>query len=639
MCGRGMPRPVATRPRSTRSRTRPPARRPAPSRPQNAAFFQPTAQPSRAWLGVTVEGDVLPVQRVAHLGAQRVARAEAARQDAELRAGGEQGVPQAPARSFGGDQLVAPLAGVAGAAHDDRRRPRVPPTRPRRTTCSRARPAAPRRPAPRRSAGPARPARRRSWCRSMTSTPSGRVRRAAGGPPRRCWPRWGPAARRRRRGGRRSGRRRCHRSSSQHSVYCAWPGAIRPRSLLRQCVDVRRRAGAAAPAALPRWLTSKMPDAVAHRGVLARPPRWRTPAASTSRRTRRTSRRARRAARAGARSGAGRRPSRRGRRGRRDRRGTRLLGHGREPTQGAGPAAQPRPARCWPIVAAVTDFSLRSANPAKTRADAVVVGVVQGRRAPSSPPAPRRSPRRTAASCVRCWPRSASPARPGRWSRCPTAGTLKPPLLVLVGLGAEADGDAVRAGRRARRSRRHATRRRWPLALPADDAAEVAGGHRGLDARRLHLHVYSATTPPGRRPRPARSCVLTAGARRQETQDAFAAGPARRRAPCPAPATGSTPRRRPAPRRPSPSRRRRRPRQAAAGRPRSTSPSTTSRRWPSWAAAASSASAGVLGDPPRLVELSYSPEGRGAAPRPGRQGHHLRLRRPDHQARPRACRR
>ena len=50
--GRGMPRPVATRPRSSRVG---PASFSASSasRPQNASFFQPTAQPSRAWLGVT----------------------------------------------------------------------------------------------------------------------------------------------------------------------------------------------------------------------------------------------------------------------------------------------------------------------------------------------------------------------------------------------------------------------------------------------------------------------------------------------------------------------------------------------------------------------------------------------------------
>src|SRR3954447_23047760 len=47
-------------------------------------------------------------------------------------------------------------------------------------------------------------------------------------------------------------------ASSQHSVYCALPGAIRPRSLLSVALTY-----AAAPGPttviLPRWLTSKMP--------------------------------------------------------------------------------------------------------------------------------------------------------------------------------------------------------------------------------------------------------------------------------------------------------------------------------------------------------------------------------------------
>ncbi len=47
-------------------------------------------------------------------------------------------------------------------------------------------------------------------------------------------------------------------ASSQHSVYCALPGPILPRSLLSVALTY-----AAAPGprtiALPRWLTSKMP--------------------------------------------------------------------------------------------------------------------------------------------------------------------------------------------------------------------------------------------------------------------------------------------------------------------------------------------------------------------------------------------
>ena len=47
------------------------------SRPQNASFFQPTAHPVRACSGEMSRGQVMAVQRVAHLGAQRVAGTQA----------------------------------------------------------------------------------------------------------------------------------------------------------------------------------------------------------------------------------------------------------------------------------------------------------------------------------------------------------------------------------------------------------------------------------------------------------------------------------------------------------------------------------------------------------------------------------
>ena len=71
-----------------------------------------------------VQADVLPVQGVAHLGAQGVAGTEAAGPDPRRLPGGEQRVPQGPGGLRGADQLVAALAGVAGAA-DDHGRARV----------------------------------------------------------------------------------------------------------------------------------------------------------------------------------------------------------------------------------------------------------------------------------------------------------------------------------------------------------------------------------------------------------------------------------------------------------------------------------------------------------------------------------
>ena len=65
-----------------------------------------------------VHRQVLPVQRVAHLGAQRVAGAQPARPDAEgspASSTASQSAAVVPRRH----QLVAALAGVAGPAHHD----------------------------------------------------------------------------------------------------------------------------------------------------------------------------------------------------------------------------------------------------------------------------------------------------------------------------------------------------------------------------------------------------------------------------------------------------------------------------------------------------------------------------------------
>ncbi len=94
---RGTPRPVA---RSPRSRRAGPAAFSASSasRPQNSGFDQPTAQPLPACTGVMSVGQVLAVQRVAHLGAQGVTGAEPGRAAAQRLRRREQRVPHARAR-------------------------------------------------------------------------------------------------------------------------------------------------------------------------------------------------------------------------------------------------------------------------------------------------------------------------------------------------------------------------------------------------------------------------------------------------------------------------------------------------------------------------------------------------------------
>ena len=138
---------------------------------------------------------------------------------------------------------------------------------------------------------------------------------------------------------------------------------------------------------------------------------------------------------------------------------------------------------------------------------------------PAAPPRAARGWRRpTAASSPRCCPRSASPAAPTRSPRCPTGGTIRSPLLILVGMG---EAGARRPGRRTSRRRAAALRacptpRRVALALPAARRAPGPRGRRGQHARRLHLHRLQVRPPT--RTGPGEVVVLTDTARTKAAQ-------------------------------------------------------------------------------------------------------------------------
>lgn len=115
----------------------------------------------------------------------------------------------------------------------------------------------------------------------------------------------------------------------------------------------------------------------------------------------------------------------------------------------------------------MTSFSLRTANPAKTRAEAVVAGVVQGAKGPELA--------RGAAEVADAYGRKLRgllatlgvTGKAGEVTKVPTGGALASPLLILVGLGSEATTDAVRrAAGTAARAVPNATS--VALALPAD---------------------------------------------------------------------------------------------------------------------------------------------------------------------------
>jgi leucyl aminopeptidase len=93
-----------------------------------------------------------------------------------------------------------------------------------------------------------------------------------------------------------------------------------------------------------------------------------------------------------------------------------------------------------------TSYSLRSASPAKTRADAVVVGVLSGEDGPTLAPGGEDV---ADAYGRKLRPLLASMGITGKAGQAvpvPTGDTVRTPLLIFVGLGPSVSTDSVRAG-------------------------------------------------------------------------------------------------------------------------------------------------------------------------------------------------
>jgi leucyl aminopeptidase len=129
----------------------------------------------------------------------------------------------------------------------------------------------------------------------------------------------------------------------------------------------------------------------------------------------------------------------------------------------------------------VTTFTLRTGSPAKTRTDAVVIGVVTAGKGVVAAAGGE--------DVASAYGRKFSPllatlgitGKRGEVAKIPTAGTLKSPLLIVVGLGPadQVDPEVVRraAGVAARTVSNAAS---VALALPADDAAHVRAATEGF---------------------------------------------------------------------------------------------------------------------------------------------------------------
>ncbi len=172
----------------------------------------------------------------------------------------------------------------------------------------------------------------------------------------------------------------------------------------------------------------------------------------------------------------------------------------------------------------MTSFALRSASPAKTRADAVVVGVIPGESS-------RKGTARLAAGgedVAAAYGRRLAPllatldltGKPGEVARVPTGGTITSPLLVLVGLGADPDATDVRraAGVAARAVSNAAS---VAVSLPGDTPELVRAAVEGL---MLGGYAFTDYRTRPRDSAAAELVVLSPVARRQETTAAFEDG-------------------------------------------------------------------------------------------------------------------
>ncbi len=282
-------------------------------------------------------------------------------------------------------------------------------------------------------------------------------------------------------------------------MYWAWPAAMRSRSLLRQVLS---RATAPSPrtSSLPRWLTSKIPTPS------------RTAACSLSTPVALVLQRHLPAAELGE-LGTQRDVA--------VVQGRAQQGHAR---QGS---ASPRPRGSPPVGSSlVTTYTLRKGSPAKTRTDLVVIGVTRTKKG-DLVAAPG------AEDVAEAYGRRFKPllssmgfkADTGEVLRLPAGDAINAGQLLAVGLGPSdtLTLDKVRraAGVAARNLRNAAS---VALALPAQDAAHVGCGGRGLPLRPVQLpglQVRSRRLAGRRR----RRCSATRRAARTRSRRSRTPGP------------------------------------------------------------------------------------------------------------------
>ena len=164
-------------------------------------------------------------------------------------------------------------------------------------------------------------------------------------------------------------------------------------------------------------------------------------------------------------------------------------------------------------------YTLRGASPAKTRADAVVVGLVQTRNTVEIASGGEEV---AAAYGRKLRPLLASlgaKGKPGEATLVPTNGTISSPLLLLVGLGRKVDVDQVAVRRAAGVAARAITNAASvALALPAGSPALVRAATEGFALGGYTFTTYKKKAADGAA---GTVVVLSPDARKPETVAAF----------------------------------------------------------------------------------------------------------------------
>jgi leucyl aminopeptidase len=168
----------------------------------------------------------------------------------------------------------------------------------------------------------------------------------------------------------------------------------------------------------------------------------------------------------------------------------------------------------------VTSYSLRSASPAKTRSDVVVVGMLQSKDGPTLAAGGEDVGEAFGRQLRPLLATLGAKGAVGEVHKVPTGGRLNSPLLVLVGLGKDEPSPSMLRRASGVASRAIPNAASVALALPAATAAEVRAVTEGWLLGSYRFTTYKRDTA-AESTAPGNVTVLSPGARKSDISDAF----------------------------------------------------------------------------------------------------------------------